>query len=224
MYFSHNFVVFSYKIKHHIRNTSWDFFRKIKCNRFRKRLKNPGVTIISVNCVGGILYHDLGLPFLSPTINLFMKSAEFIKFCENIDYYLNIDKFEECLDPDIKEDRKYPVALLGDLYLYLVHYNNIKEAQEKWDRRKARVNINNIVILASDREGMNQNLVDRFEKLPYKKVLFTNLPNKYKGNNLFYIKGYENASHVGIITEKTGWGGRRPIDQFDWVSFLNRSS
>ena len=37
----------------------------------RVKLFNQTPCIIASNCNGGIIYHDLGLKFLSPTINLF---------------------------------------------------------------------------------------------------------------------------------------------------------
>ena len=43
------------------------------------------VTILSMNCTGGILYHELGLPFLSPTINLYIQAEDFIRFCERLE-------------------------------------------------------------------------------------------------------------------------------------------
>ena len=49
-----------------IKNHEWRLFKK---RRIRK-LANPDFTIIASNCVGTIIYHDLGVPFLSPTINL----------------------------------------------------------------------------------------------------------------------------------------------------------
>ena len=40
---------------------------KIKC---KKRLENKDFSLLVGNCLGGYVYHQLGLPFTSPTINL----------------------------------------------------------------------------------------------------------------------------------------------------------
>ena len=173
-----------------------------------------------MNCTGGVLSHDLGLQFKSPTVNLFFRSEDFIKFCENLEYYLSIDEFVKCNDPLIIEERTYPIAYLGDLTLFLVHYRSVEEAQEKWNERKKRIDPNNIVIMNTDREGMTDELKDRFERLPYRKVMFTHLPDD-KHPSCFYIKGYEDSSCVGIVTDHDTWDGKRPIDQFDYVRFLN---
>ena len=37
----------------------------------RRRLTNSDFTIIAPNCYAGIMYHRLGLQFLSPTINCY---------------------------------------------------------------------------------------------------------------------------------------------------------
>lgn len=175
-----------------------------------------------MNCTGGILYHDLGLQFLSPTVNMYMKAEDFIKFCENISFYLAIDNLIECTDKSVIGNRTYPVAKLGDICLYLVHYKNVVEAKNKWNERKRRINFDKIVILNNDREGMTPELMDRFEKLPYKKVMFVNKPIDRNPEIFHYLPGYEKDDCVGIITDPKGLFGLRPVDQFDWVGFLNK--
>lgn len=210
------------KIIRKVRNYVWTK-KRIKINdNNKKRLSKTGenACIFSSNCNGGIISHDLGLRFLSPTVNLFMRAEDFIKFCENPEYYLSIDEMVECRDEKVVGNRTYPVAFLGDLTLFLVHYSSVKAAQEKWNERKKRIDPNNIVIMNTDREGMTDELKDRFERLPYRKVMFTHLPDD-KHPSCFYIKGYEDSSCVGIITDHDTWDGKRPIDQFDYVRFLN---
>lgn len=212
--------MFVSKVKNKIKNYIWQRNRKKINEKNREMLKNKDVSIISMNCTGGVLSHDLGLQFKSPTVNLFFRSEDFIKFCENLEYYLSIDEFVKCNDPLIIEERTYPIAYLGDLTLFLVHYRSVEEAQEKWNERKKRIDPNNIVIMNTDREGMTDELKDRFERLPYRKVMFTHLPDD-KHPSCFYIKGYEDSSCVGIVTDHDTWDGKRPIDQFDYVRFLN---
>ncbi|MBR5961733.1 MAG: DUF1919 domain-containing protein [Clostridia bacterium] len=189
--------------------------------RNRARFHNPDVSILSMNCIGGVLAHDLGIRFNSPTINLYMRAADFIRFCENLDYYLTIDEMTLCTDAETVGDRTYPVARLGDLVLFLVHYPSVEEANRKWQERKTRIHRDNLVILATDRDGMTEELKERFEKLPYRKVLFTKQPDP-KHPDCVYIEGYEQDETLGLITDPVGYSGKRVIDQFDWVVFLNR--
>ena len=208
------------KVIEHIREYMWQKAHLRLCEAYRGKYTNHDVSIISMNCTGGILYHDLGLEFLSPTINMFFRAEDFIKFCENLDYYLSVDCLTECHELSIIDNRKYPVAYLDDILLYLVHYDSVADAQDKWNQRKKRINKDKIVILNTNREGMTDELMERFDKLPYKRIMFVNNQDD-RHINTCYIKGYEKDKCVGIITEHLGWGGKRPIDQFNWVAFLN---
>lgn len=214
--------MFILKVKRKISNFLWEKNRK-KINSVNQTRLNDiakSASILSMNCNGGIISHDLGLRFNSPTVNLFMRAEDFIKFCENLRYYLAIDSFVECTDKKVIGNRTYPIAYLGDLTVFFVHYRSIAEAQEKWNERKRRINWNNIVILNTDREGMTEELKDRFESLPYRKVMFVHLPDE-RHESCFYIKGYENENCIGIITDHNTIDGMRPIDQYDYVKLLN---
>lgn len=57
--------------------------RKLKTISWRRRNKNVNATIISQNCIGGVIYSDLGLKFSSPTINMFIEDNDFVKLAEN---------------------------------------------------------------------------------------------------------------------------------------------
>lgn len=198
-------------------NIIWNYNRKKYIKRHFNSLNNSDFTLISCNCTGGVLYHDLGMQFLSPTINMYLNCEDFIKLCENLEYYLSLEMEE--YNGNIKRD--YPLAALGDITLYLVHYKTIEEASEKWKQRKERINWDNIYVIGTDRDGYNEDLSERFDKLPYKKVLFTHCPDD--NPNHFYIRGYENEPQVGTIVEKSDLlSGKRVLDQFDWINFLNK--
>ena len=47
---------------------------------YQRKIKNKDCSIISMNCVGGMVSHELGLRFNSPTVNLWFTPKEFIKF------------------------------------------------------------------------------------------------------------------------------------------------
>ena len=206
----------------YLENKIWQNHRKKVNAKNRARLteKAKTATILSMNCTGGIISHDLGLQFLSPTVNLFMRADAFIKFCENLEYYLSIDEFKPCTDKNIIGERTYPIGYLDDLLVFFVHYNSLEQAQQKWNERKKRVNFDNIVILNADREGCTDEIKDRFEKLPYRKVLFTHLPDETH-KSCYYISGYEDEPCVGIVTAPRGIKGYRPVDEFDYVGLLN---
>lgn len=204
------------KLMNHIGNYVWEAQHKKVRQNYIKRYQGNEPTIISCNCIGGILYHELNLQFLSPTINLYMNCEDFIKFCEKLDYYLSLD-----IQPyEGKIERDYPLGVLGDLLIYFVHYKSLEEAKEKWNSRKNRINWNNIYIIATDRDGLTDGLLRRFLALPYaNKKIFTHFPmNEYE--DVIYITGYEDDEQIEGLMYKTA-GGHYLIDQFDWVNWLN---
>ena len=86
----------------------WRFPLKKK---MRSKLIINNVRIVSSNCIGGILYNELGLEFLSPTINLTIEP--FGKFCSKLDYYLNYKTNDWVMSYDFKEG--YPVAKIDEI-------------------------------------------------------------------------------------------------------------
>lgn len=103
---------------------------EIRIHRVRKSLNLSDVTVISQNCIGGVLYHDCNAKFLSPTVNLYFLPSDFIKFVLNLDFYLNET-------PTVSDEGKFPVGTFSDgLKIYFMHYKDKEEALEKWESRK----------------------------------------------------------------------------------------
>ncbi|MGN0495221.1 MAG: DUF1919 domain-containing protein [Lachnospiraceae bacterium] len=183
-------------------------------------LNDKNITIISSDYTGGMLYHDFNMQFLSPTINMYMDAQDYLKFINNIKYYLD-KPFIEC--PEDEKQEGYPVALLGDIKLHLVHYHSVEEAQEKWNERKTRINFQRLYFIMNDRNFCSPNMVAQFDEFLSKKnysgVCFTHIPYKNL-QHTYYIKGSENKDFVDIMTAYTGPFKRR-LDQFDWVLAFN---
>lgn len=193
-------------------------FRKLLNRSRRKKLRNNNFTIISSNCLGGFIYHDLNHEFMSPTINLFLESNEFIKFVANMEKYLSAELIE------IKDtSTPYPLAKLSDITIHFVHYSTFDDAKIKWDIRKERINFDNMFIIMTDRDGANYNTLCSFEKLPYtNKIVFTH--KKYpEFQSAHYIPGFENETSVGELNQYTNLLGKRYYDEFDYVQWLNSS-
>lgn len=150
-------------------------------------LKKYSFSFISQNCIGGLLYHDLNKRFDSPTINLYLNSSDFIKFVKKLDYYL-------ALKLDFKENTDYPIGILDDIEIHFLHYKNKNEALKCWYERKKRIDKNKIIILMTDRDQFSDNEYVEFEKLHYKKILFTCNINLKNNNNVNYISKYKGAS------------------------------
>ena len=129
-------------------------------------VKSNDVSIISQNCIGGVFYHDLGMQFLSPTINLFIKEPDFVRFALNLQHYMDCEL-------EMHWEEEYPVGNLDDIEIHFKHYKTCKEAKEQWNRRKQRINWNKIIILSTDRDGFDDVMFQKWKHIPYPKVLFT---------------------------------------------------
>ena len=197
-----------------IKRIEWRIYKELK----KRKLKNYNPTIISSNCNGGIIYHDLNLPFNSPTINLSMDTDDFIKLVSNMKYYLGQEIVEI-------EDKNYqfPCGMLDDIKIRFNHYDTFEEAVYKWNERKKRINWDNIYIMGIDGDKASYSSLKKFDKLPYKnKVIFTHrdypeIKSSYK------ISGFEDKDEVGVLIYfKKSFFIRRYLDDFDYVSFLNK--
>ena len=182
------------------------------------KLAKTDFTILASNCNGSFMYHDMGLPYLTPMVNLSMRMDDFVTMLENLRWYMNQDIVE------IKENRKYPSGLLGgDITINFVHYNTFKEGVEKWEDRKRRINWDNLFIVGTEKDGCNYEILKRFESLPYEnKVVFTHVAYP-EFPSAYYMKGFETKEELGVLTNyKDGFWRRRYLDDFDYVTFLNK--
>lgn len=170
-------------------------------------------SIISCNCIGGLLYHDYNQKFLSPTINLFIESPDFIKFCKDLPLYINSDLIE------LKDSANYPIGMLRDIKIHFLHYKNFEEAKIKWDTRKKRINWNNIFVIMSDRDNYKEELLNDFLQLPYKKVLFSH--KKYDLDEVVFVSKDEKKQEVSDLTRYYNLKGIKTYEYyFDFDKWL----
>ncbi|KFZ36863.1 hypothetical protein HR45_13750 [Shewanella mangrovi] len=179
------------------------------------RILNRDFTIISDNCLAGSIYKDFNLPFNSPTIGLFFYGSDYIKFCSNLNHYLELD-LEEAASSKWVDDFNYPVGKLGDIELHFLHYDNFDIAKEKWVSRITRVNFDNIYFTMTDRDLVSYDDMVLFDSLPYKnKVLFSSkLHSDIK--SLVWCQKYSNQDAVGVIVLFAEY-----LEYFDLVGWIN---
>ena len=190
---------------------------KIHITIKRVRLKNNNMTVFSSNCNGAYMLHDLGCPFNSPTVNLFFLPDPFLEFMENPQRYLSAELVEVHMD-----EISYPVGQLDDILIFFMHYNSFNEAKNAWKRRAKRVDLDNVYIVMTDKNGCTYEHIRQFDELPYKnKVIFTH--KEYKEfPSAYYIPGFEDENEVGILSDwKPQFLKRRWLDDFDYVRFFN---
>ena len=195
--------------------------RRIYVKSHYKKLRNRDFSIISQNCWGGVLTQDLGMPYTSPTCNLYFTASDFVKFCENMKYYLSLEMVE-CDKKAEHIDVAYPVGKLDDIYVYFVHYKTFEEAKWKWTHRIERINFDNLFLAMTDRDGGTDCVLERYAKLPYSKVYFSHIPHPVY-DCVCYIPGFEDQPQVDDVTQIINLKGQRLTDPyFDPIKFLNR--
>lgn len=205
--------------------------RKRIVKKEREKLKKDSISLFAPNCLGGVISHDLGLQFKSPTVNLLFDGLEYFDFLENLEENLSAELIP-CPYPRLEPKcYMYPVMTLKakkEIQVHFVHYNSYKHAEDCWNRRKARIDFNNIyvIVIAGGpwwSEGNKEEIIERFEKLPYKNKIFLVNDKKYCNYpDVHYIKGYEGKPHIGEITQYTGWFGKKYFDCFDFVDWFNK--
>ena len=56
----------------------------------KKVFQEKQISFISQQCIGGVIYHDMNMQFLSPTINLYLEPKDFLEMVENLEYYMKL--------------------------------------------------------------------------------------------------------------------------------------
>ena len=57
---------------------------------------------------------------------------------------------------DAETNRGYPVGKLGDVTIEFIHYKSNEEAFAKWEERKQRINLDNLFVIFTDRDGCTE--------------------------------------------------------------------
>lgn len=161
-------------------------------NRYISLVKNP-VTILSDDCLGGVLYNTLFLRMSSPLINMYLPKNSYCKFMKNPFYY-----FEQPLrlhrEGNIRENI-CPIGRIGDgdnaVYLELTHYLNFKQAEEKWEHRRKRINKNRLFVKMSidGTEENKEECLEVFKKVQVPKICFYSGKTSIK--DVIYLKRFE---------------------------------
>lgn len=193
------------------------FLRRALNAENKKRLTNKNFTLLCNNCVGGVILHELGERFNSPTVNLFFDAEDYVKFLGKLDYYLAQTLVE------VESDKDYPVARLDDVTIFFMHYSTFDEAKKIWEKRAARINRSNLYIILVQQNNCTQEVLKEFDSLPYKHKLALTAHPMLEIKCAYSIQGSEqsNGDVMDLCKYKGKFTGRRWIDDYDYVQFLN---
>lgn len=186
--------------------------KKIIAIFLRIPLKNRNFSIISNNCWGGVIYDKYALPYLTPTIWLWIPPADYIKFLKNPDYYFKQQLvqigYQESHVANLlikrKESGRYDFDLndliigrLEDVDIVFIHYKSFEDAKSKWDRRKRRINWDNLIVKFNDQNLCTYTDYEEFKKLPYaNKLFFTSKREWCSESYCVFLEQYEKDGYV----------------------------
>lgn len=146
------------------------------------------ISIIANNCWGGLTYNSLYLEFLSPFINLTISSIDYLKLLENFRQYMK-EPLEMVRDRNAEGN---PIGHIGDVEINFVHYRNFEEAKLCWDKRKKRINYDNLFIYMPI---VNEDIAYKFSELSIeRKYGFCTFPVNRKG--IYYVKNFDISKEV----------------------------
>lgn len=168
---------------------------KCKIRKALRSVRQKDVTVISQNCIGGVLTHDLGQAFRSPTVNLFLPAGDFIRFVLGLEHYLNAEL-------KLIWGEEYPIGILDDIQLHFVHYDTCRQAREAWQRRKQRVDLNRLLVLSTDRDGFEEALFEQWKTIVYPKLLFTACQQYAEHEDVLYFPKYSKLGCVPDLIPK----------------------
>ena len=200
------------------------FADRLYTKYLRYRNNNKKFTIISNNCWAGGVYEDLQLPYQTPTVGLFFYAPCYIKFVRDLKQYMELDftffKDESMYSEanTFRKDRNwyYPIGVLGDIEIHFMHYKTEEECISKWNRRKTRINWDQLYVKMCDRDLCNSEIRDQFLALPFpKKVFFGS--QSLKKIDYIYLESYSGQPFVGSLYEEP-WNYRKYFNLVKWLS------
>lgn len=131
-------------------------------------LRQRHISIFASNCAGGVLYHAIGIQFLSPIINMWLSETDYLKMMVEPQSYLKGTLRLETIPYHRPanghgHNNAYPLFRLGDIMLHMNHYTDIMQAAQKWYERSERVNWDDVVAIMFTDSPL---ALRRFEELP----------------------------------------------------------
>ena len=157
--------------------------------------------------------------YRTPTIGLWIPSKDYIKFLTDLDHYLKCEveqiSYLDCHAKELllerKKSGKYKkdleelvIGRIDDVDIIFFHYNSFQDAVNKWNRRKKRLNFENLLVKFNDQNGFRMKDYTDFVKLPYKnKLFFTSIMDLKDETNVVYYADTTPLNEGGGVLDDT---------------------
>lgn len=215
-------------IINNIRNKFLSFNIKKHKKKMQNLYNGSNVTIISNNCLAGVIYNILGLEFCSPTINQWMKMAEYYEFVSDLKYYMQCELAE-----NVEESKnwKFPVGTLiakdtfhNNLNIYFNHYDTFENAKTKWEKRKQNILWDKLyVIYDFNDKDFDGELLYKFDELPYKhKISLTHYKSFVEIKNTYKMNCISDNEDIVKEFDYDGLSGKRYFEEWNYIDFLTK--
>lgn len=215
-----DFMIYNgeYSMKNYIIEKINEIYSAIYERNLKNKLKNENFSIISSNCIGGLIYHRLDHKFLSPTINLWMWQYDYLKFVLDLEKYLSLEL------AFIESEYSYPVARLEDIKIYFNHYSCEEEANECWNKRKKRINYDNLFLIMYDKDGLDKNDLEKLKSVKCKGKLVISNREFDDLDYVIKIPADMNNPETRYRLDKNKFTSLRTFEKyFDYVKWLNKN-
>lgn len=186
---------------------------------YKSRLKNKQFSIICPNCIGGNIYHRLGMEFKTPTINCFTTQDDYIKMIRNLKHYMSCDiTFPE----ELEQSKPYPVGRIDDITYYFNHDTDKEKVKKDWYRRRERIDYDNIYVILYEESPFSREEILSLQSIPCKRLVV--LTDKTTHGDLNYVRvikrnyGKPNEAH---FLDRDEYGVQTFEKHFDFVAWIN---
>lgn len=196
-------------------------------------IKKRRISIMSSNCLAGVVYEMLGFRVTTPTYNCFCKPDAFYSFMSNIDEHLtdSMVVYNQNLHGIIHDDRRefqyMPKGVLenhNEIVWYFNHTDDITKSVKYWNEKRDQVNRNDLFTIYYILEERH---IELFNSMKPNKIGFSLI--ECSEDNIIYLKEWNeslrtrriNAFNFGVYIINQMTQGINVQCELDWISLLN---
>ena len=152
---------------------------------------------------------------MSPTIGMYIFAEDYIKLIQDLRRYMATEikmipaeQSKHAAELSKRNQMDIPVGVLGgEIEVVFLHYKDPSIAKQKWDRRVARMNWDNLIIKFSYMNSCEDSHIHQFEKL--------------KGVKKFAFSGKAFSEYADVYVVPGDANGRVDNDTFYWNRYLD---